>query len=72
MLSSPSSSKEACDKDIANLVTINEKVKLTKRQHQVLKVICDTYQISFSEYMQQTLVEAMRFDIEEVTSVMLY
>ena len=28
-------------------------------------MICDTYQMSFSEYMQQALVEAMRFDIEE-------
>ena len=47
------------------IVTINEKVNLTKQQHQVLKIICDTYDISFSEYMQQSLVEAMRFDIEE-------
>jgi hypothetical protein len=30
-----------------------------------LKTICDTYEISLSEYMQQALVEAMRFDIEE-------
>src|SRR5437899_11203217 len=47
------------------IITINEKVNLTKQQHQVLKVICDTYETSFSEYMQQALVEAMRFDIEE-------
>jgi hypothetical protein len=30
-----------------------------------LKIICDTYETSFSEYLQQALVEAMRFDIEE-------
>ncbi len=30
-----------------------------------MKIICDTYEISVSEYMQQALVEAMRFDIEE-------
>jgi hypothetical protein len=54
------------NKDTADdLITVNEKVKLTKPQHQVLKTICDTYEISFSEYMQQALVEAMRFDIEE-------
>ena len=47
------------------IITINEKVNLTKQQHQVLKIICDTYETSFSEYMQQALVEAMRFDIEE-------
>jgi anti-sigma28 factor (negative regulator of flagellin synthesis) len=50
---------------VSSVVTINETVNLTERQHQVLKTICDTYQMSFSEYMQQALVEAMRFDIEE-------
>src|SRR5918912_2336983 len=50
---------------VNNTITINEKVNLTEQQHQVLKTICDTYQMSFSEYMQQALVEAMRFDIEE-------
>ena len=48
-----------------SFITINEKVNLTKPQHQVLKMICDTYQMSFSEYLQQALVEAMRFDIDE-------
>jgi hypothetical protein len=47
------------------MVTINENVNLTRSQHQVLKTICDTYETSFSEYKQQALVEAMRFDIEE-------
>jgi hypothetical protein len=50
---------------IDDVITINEKVNLTKQQYQVLKIICDTYETSFSEYMQQALVEAMRFDIEE-------
>ena len=50
---------------IDDVITINEKINLTKQQHQVLKIICDTYETSFSEYMQQALVEAMRFDIEE-------
>ena len=52
-------------KDPADLVTINEKVNLTKDQHEVLNIICNTYQISISEYMQEALVEAMKFDIEE-------
>ena len=50
---------------IDDVISINEKVNLTKQQHQVLKIICDTYETSFSEYMQQALVEAMRFDREE-------
>ena len=49
----------------ANLVTINEKVNLTKDQHEVLNIICKTYQISISHYMQEALTEAMKFDIEE-------
>ena len=48
-----------------SFITINEKVNLTKQQHQVLKIICDTYNIPISEYMQQALGEAMTFDIEE-------
>jgi hypothetical protein len=50
---------------VNNIITINDKVNLTEQQHQVLKTICDVYQMSFSEYMQQALVEAMRFDVEE-------
>jgi anti-sigma28 factor (negative regulator of flagellin synthesis) len=53
------------EETIDDTITINEKVNLTKQQHHVLKIICDTYQMSLSEYMQQALVEAMRFDIEE-------
>ena len=52
-------------KDPANIITINEKVNLTKDQHKVLNIICNTYQISISEYMQEALVEAMKFDLEE-------
>ena len=48
-----------------DFIIINEKVNLTKQQHEVLKTICDTYQMSFSEYMQQALIETMMFDIEE-------
>ena len=53
------------DSIVDDVVTINEKVNLTKNQYEVLNMICKTYRISVSEYMQQALVEAMRFDIEE-------
>ena len=46
-------------------VTINEKVILTKEQNEVLQMICNSYEMTISEYMQQALVEAMRFEIEE-------
>ena len=48
-----------------DFITITEKIKLKKDQYEVLKIICSIDQISLSEYMQQALVEAMRFDIEE-------
>jgi hypothetical protein len=63
--STPSKSNETYSKDPADLVTITEKVNLTKDQYEILNVICKIYQIPVSEYMQQALVEAMRFDIEE-------
>ena len=30
-----------------------------------MNIICDTHETCFSEYMQQALVEAMKFDIDE-------
>jgi hypothetical protein len=53
------------NRDPSKLVTINEKVNLTKKQNEVLQMICNSYEMTISEYMQQALVEAMRFDIEE-------
>lgn len=47
------------------IITLTEKIKLRKDQYEVLKIICDTYQTSFSNYMQEAIVEAMRYDIEE-------
>jgi hypothetical protein len=46
-------------------VTLTEKVDLTKKQFEVLKIVCDTYQKSIPEYMQGAIVEAMKSDIEE-------
>jgi hypothetical protein len=48
-----------------DFITITEKIKLKKDQYEVLKIVCDTYQTSFSEYMQEALIEAMKFDVEE-------
>lgn len=51
--------------DPSELVTINEKVNLTKEQNEVLRMICNSYEMTISEYLQLAVVEAMRFDIEE-------
>jgi predicted DNA-binding protein len=47
------------------MITINENVRLTKNQHQVLKIACEVYQKSFSEYIQEALVQTMRSDIDD-------
>ena len=48
------------------LVTIQEKVNLTKEQNEVLQMVCGSYEMTISEYLLQALIEAMRFDIEKV------
>ena len=53
------------NKDHKELVTITEKINLTKNQYEVLNIISNTYEESVSQYLQEALVEAMRFDIEE-------
>jgi hypothetical protein len=47
------------------IITLTEKIKLKKDQYEVLKMICDTYQTSFSQYIGEAIIEAMRFDVEE-------
>jgi hypothetical protein len=37
-----------------SVITINEKVSLTKQQHQVLKIICNTYELHFRIYATST------------------
>ena len=44
---------------------INETISLTNNQHQALKIVCDIYQQSFSEYIQEALVQTMKSDIED-------
>jgi hypothetical protein len=46
-------------------VSITEKINLTKKQYQVLNIICNTYGESISQYLAEALLEAMRYDIEE-------
>ena len=46
-------------------ITLSEKIRITRKQYEVLKIVCDTYQKSIPEYIQEALVEVMRSDIEE-------
>jgi hypothetical protein len=51
--------------DHEELDSITEKINLTKKQYEVLNIICKTCEESISQYLEEALVEAMRFDIEE-------
>jgi hypothetical protein len=64
-VSTTSSGTTPNNKDHEQQVTITEKINLTKSQYEVLNVICNTYEEPVSQYLQEALVEAMRFDIEE-------
>lgn len=68
-LSSTTPSKVDNDVNSSNkqndIITLTEKIKLKKDQYEVLKMICDTYQTSFSQYIGEAIIEAMRFDVEE-------
>src|SRR5215204_259223 len=70
-MKNPSSAAPLSEKVVQNnsknsdQVTITERVNLTKNQYEVLNIICNTYGESVSQYLQEALVEAMRFDIEE-------
>jgi hypothetical protein len=63
--SAPPKLSRTNNREPSEFVTINEKVNLTKEQNEVLQMICNSYEMTISEYMQQALIEAMRFDIEE-------
>jgi hypothetical protein len=46
-------------------ITLSERIRVTRKQYEVLKIVCDTYQKSIPEYLQEALIEVMRSDIEE-------
>lgn len=46
-------------------IPLSEKIRITRRQYEVLKIVCDTYHKSVPEYIQEALVEVLRSDIEE-------
>jgi hypothetical protein len=47
-----------------DFVTITQRIKLKRTQYEVLKIICDTYGLYISEYIQEVLIGAMKSDIE--------
>ena len=43
---------------------INEPIKLTKRQNEILTMVCDLYEMEVGEYIKDTLTESLK---EEIT-----
>jgi sulfur relay (sulfurtransferase) DsrC/TusE family protein len=50
---------------VDDTITINEKINLTKKQYEVLNMICNLYETSISEYMKDALVQSMKNDVED-------
>lgn len=46
-------------------IPLSEKIRITRKQYEVLNVVCNIYEKSVSEYMQEAIVEAMKSDIGE-------
>ena len=38
--------------EIVSIVSITEKINLTKKQHEVLNIICNTYEESIFQYLE--------------------
>lgn len=62
---SSKTSHELHDQRANDYVMVTEKVKLTKKQYEVLNIVCTIYERSISEYMREALIEAIKTDVEE-------
>ncbi len=44
--------------------TFNEPITLTKKQNEILTMVCDLYEMKAAEYIKQALIESLK---EEIT-----
>ena len=47
-----------------SFTTINEPIKLTKKQNEILTMVCDLYEMKVGEYIKDALIESLK---EEIT-----
>ena len=47
-----------------SFMTINEPIKLTKKQNEILTMVCDLYEMKVGEYIKEALIESLK---EEIT-----
>jgi myosin-crossreactive antigen len=48
-----------------SITTINEPIKLTKKQNEILTMVCDLYEMKVGEYIKDALIESLK---EEITN----
>jgi myosin-crossreactive antigen len=47
-----------------SFTTINEPIKLSKKQNEILTMVCDLYEMKIGEYIKEALIESLK---EEIT-----
>src|SRR5438093_13508537 len=47
-----------------SFTTINESIRITKKQNEVLALVCDLYEMKIREYIKQALIDSLK---EEIT-----
>ena len=47
-----------------SITTINESIRITKKQNEVLALVCDLYEMEVGEYIKDALIESLK---EEIT-----
>jgi myosin-crossreactive antigen len=48
-----------------SFTTINEPIKLTKKQNEILTMVCDLYEMKVGEYIKDALIESLKEDITD-------
>ena len=45
--------------------TINEPITLTKKQNEILTMVCDLYEMKVGEYIKEVLIESLKDEITD-------
>jgi hypothetical protein len=45
--------------------TLNEQIKLSKKQNEILAMVCDLYEMKVGEYIKDALIESLKAEITD-------
>ena len=48
-----------------SLTTINEPIMLTKKQNEILTMVCELYEMKVGEYIKEALIESLKEEVTE-------